>query len=156
MVSRRGESLGDVSSTLTLGPHITGCLIMPINYKRDYPSDWHEISRQIRFERAGSICECTGECGTDHRQEAKLEIADEVASDRCQAMNTGRHPITNSRVVLTVAHLCQCEPKCGEKSHLKAMCQRCHLRHDNDSHVRNARRNRQQKRIAAGALFDYS
>lgn len=135
---------------------------MPIDYSK-YPSDWHEISRQIRFERARSVCECTGECGTDHHKESEPEI-DEIyrdlaitlAPNRCQAMNAGDHPITNSRVVLTVAHLCQCEPKCSDKAHLKAMCQRCHLRLDIESHVRNARRNRQQKRIAAGALFDYS
>lgn len=52
---------------------------MPIDYSK-YPSDWHEISRQLRFERAQSICECTGECGTDHRRESAPEI-DEIYRD---------------------------------------------------------------------------
>ena len=60
-------------------------------------------------------------------------------------------------MVLTVAHLnadggpCQCEPHCGEPSHLKAMCQRCHLRYDHVRHVRNAR-NTRRKRLAVGEL----
>ena len=33
------------------------------------------------------------------------------------------------RVVLTVAHLCQ-DSTCDDEAHLKAMCNRCHLRYD--------------------------
>jgi len=36
--------------------------IRPENLTR-YPRDWKQISHRIRFERADSRCECTGECG---------------------------------------------------------------------------------------------
>lgn len=131
---------------------------MPINYK-DYPTEWRKVSLQIRTERAGLICECTGECGTDHAAEQDEEIAEIFAelgkpqpSNRCQAMNKCEHPITNSKVVLTVAHLCKCEPKCADVSHLKAMCQRCHLRLDGKLHARNAAKTRRAKRNN-GELF---
>ena len=64
---------------------------MPIDYK-NYPEDWKETSVFIRFHRAGGQCECFGECGHDH-------------NGRCGAKNGQPHPITGSKVVLTVAHL---------------------------------------------------
>lgn len=116
---------------------------MPVDYKH-YPSNWRAVSRQIRFERAEGRCECVGECGTDH------------GAERCQARNNAPHPDTKSRVVLTAAHLCTCHPLCSEPGHLKAMCNRCHLRLDAKLHAKNARRTRQKRRIEAGALFDYA
>lgn len=53
---------------------------MPINYS-EYPENWHEISKFIRFERAGNCCET------------------------CGAENYKLHPETGSKVVLTVAHI---------------------------------------------------
>lgn len=52
-----------------------------------YPKDWHAISRSIR-ERSGGRCEFT-----------------ETNGLRCEALNGQPHPLTGSRVVLTVAHL---------------------------------------------------
>ena len=125
---------------------------MPVDYS-NYPSDWHAISKQIRAERAGHICECVGECGTDHEAEHDAEIAEvlrelgkSLNADRCQAMNRCDHPITNSRVVLTVAHLCNCHPLCANPLHLKALCQRCHLRLDKPIHMRNAARTRRARK----------
>ena len=90
--------------------------IRPENRAR-YPHDWDEISRRIRFERAASHCECTGECGEDH-------------GGRCTAEHGQPHPHTNAVVVLTVAHLPGREiEQCGDDD-LKAMCQRCHNRMD--------------------------
>lgn len=44
---------------------------MPISRENAarYPDDWPEISRRIRFDRAGGRCECRGECGRDHSTE---------------------------------------------------------------------------------------
>jgi hypothetical protein len=50
-----------------------------------------------------------------------------------------------TRVVFTTAHLCDCRPLCGNLLHLKAMCQRCHLRVDQPLHTENARRTREAK-----------
>jgi len=53
---------------------------MPINYSEYHPK-WKLISKLIRFKRANNKCEW------------------------CQAENYKPHPITGSKVVLTVAHL---------------------------------------------------
>ena len=54
------------------------------------------------------------------------------------------------RIVLTVAHLCQCEPLCAIAEHVKAMCQRCHLRIDVELHVKHAASTRMRKKEKAG------
>ena len=91
----------------------------------DYPPDWKDFSRRIRFVRAGNRCECTGECGLHG---AGLF---HPAARRCVEMNGTKAKWAKSRVVLSVAHLnakggpCQCEPKCSIAAHVKAMCARC-------------------------------
>lgn len=88
---------------------------MPVDYSK-YPNNWHEISRFIRFERAGNRCET------------------------CGAGNYEPHPITGSRVVLTVVHInhqiddnrynpYRYDPDDPENN-LVAECQRCHTRRD--------------------------
>ena len=102
-----------------------------------YPSDWEQISIDIRYVRAGNRCEW------------------------CGAENHLPHPVTGSRVVLTVAHLgvdlpdgspgdkrnkMDCRPE-----NLAALCQRCHLRYDIDEHVENSRVTRSLKRHQAAS-----
>jgi hypothetical protein len=89
-----------------------------------YPRDWPEISKSIRFGRAGGRCECEGECGAGHE-------------GRCEALHGRPHPVTRSRVVLTVAHLDH-EPRNCDPANLRAMCQRCHLRYDAEQHRETA------------------
>jgi hypothetical protein len=103
---------------------------MPMNLK-DYPRDWPALSRRIRFERAGGKCEW---CGAVHGQP---------------------HPVTKSRVVLTVAHLGAAKPDGtpGDKhdkhdcrpENLAALCQRCHLGFDHGDHVAHARQTRERR-----------
>lgn len=99
---------------------------MAIN-RANYPPDWEAISKRIRFERAGNCCEW------------------------CGAVNYQPHPITGSRVMLTVAHIDH-NTQNNDDGNLAALCQRCHLRHDIDQHVKNAALTRRQKRIDAGQL----
>lgn len=97
---------------------------MPMDYKR-YPANWREISLRIRGERARWRCEW------------------------CGAENGQPHPVTGSRVVLTVAHLGtpHADGHKGDKhdkmdvreENLAALCQRCHIRYDIRDHVHNAR-----------------
>lgn len=103
---------------------------MPVDWKR-YPKNWKEISKRIRFERAGNRCEW------------------------CGAENYEMHPETGSKVVLTVAHLGTDHPdgRKGDKhdkmdvrdENLAALCQRCHLKYDIQEHVHNRRRNRERQ-----------
>lgn len=94
-----------------------------------YPPDWQQISLRIRTERANDRCECDGRCG-GHEQ-------------ACAAINREPHPITASRVILTVAHLDHNPANCAD-ANLLAMCQRCHLRYDAEVHrqTRTARQSR--------------
>lgn len=75
------------------------------------------------------------------------------AGPRCLALHAHAHPRTGSTVVLTVAHLCRCRDrdgrKCGEPTHLKAMCQACHLGLDRADHIAKARANRHRRRAVA-------
>lgn len=92
--------------------------------RSQYPDNWAEISKRIRYERAGNRCECDGECGAHE--------------GRCQAINGQPHPETGSLVVLTVAHLDH-DTTHNADDNLKAMCQRCHLTYDAAYHAINAR-----------------
>ena len=103
--------------------------IRPENRDR-YPPDWPEISARIRFERAGGRCECTGQCGVEHSSQ-------DLIPGRCTARHGEAHPVTSSRVVLTVAHLDHTPENC-DPDNLRAMCQRCHLTYDRKQHATTA------------------
>ncbi|WP_375435065.1 HNH endonuclease [uncultured Hymenobacter sp.] len=92
---------------------------MPIDYKRYHPK-WRLISRLVRFRRAGNRCEW------------------------CQALNYEPHPITGSKVILTVAHLDR-DRTHNRFSNLAALCQRCHLNYDRRAHIYNRRYGRYHK-----------
>ena len=111
--------------------------VRPENKKR-YPADWRAISSRIRHERAGGRCECHGECHGGH-------------DGRCAALNGQPHPITGSRVVLTVAHLDHVPENCADDN-LKAMCQRCHNNYDAGERRRGVQE-RQRAQAAVGDLF---
>lgn len=83
--------------------------IRPENRAR-YPKDWPAISRRIR-DRAENRCEGS------------------PAFPDCRAENGAPHPVTGSRVVLTVAHLDHQPENCADDN-LKAWCQRCHNTYD--------------------------
>lgn len=82
---------------------------MPIDYKLYHPN-WKAISRRIRFERAQNKCEW------------------------CQAENYQPHPVTGSKVILTVAHIDHNRDNNADEN-LAALCQRCHLNHDRNQHA---------------------
>jgi len=101
--------------------------IRPENKDR-YPKDWKKISLSIR-KRAGNRCE------------GSPDYPD------CKAENGCSHPVTGSRVVLTVAHLDHTPENC-DPDNLKAMCQRCHLHYDRFHHAETRRKGK-----AIGDLF---
>lgn len=125
-----------------------------------YPPNWSTEIRPAILARADGRCECLGECGHDHRAETGdvlglptgRDVAAEVREpDRCIARDRRDHPVTGSRVVLTVAHRDHTPEHCDE-SNLFAACQRCHLAYDRDHHAETRRATR---RAALGAtLFD--
>lgn len=100
---------------------------MPINYS-DYHPKWSLISRLIRFKRAQNKCEW------------------------CGAENYKSHPVTGSKVVLTVAHIDHDKTN-NRFNNLAALCQRCHLRHDLKQHMQNRKYGRNWKKDQLN-LFD--
>jgi|TARA_R100000049_G_C1878019_1_gene35389 5-methylcytosine-specific restriction endonuclease McrA len=94
-----------------------------------YPRDWVLRSRFIRTYRARNKCEW------------------------CGAANGQPHPVTGSRVVLTVAHVHDHRPEAASLLNLAALCQRCHNRHDAPMRAAN-RRSRQLKASGQLELFD--
>lgn len=92
-----------------------------------YPKDWKQISLRIRTERAENRCEW------------------------CSAENGKPHPVTGSKVVLTVAHLDHDPSNCID-SNLAALCQRCHNTYDAPMRRRGIAA-RQRETQAAGDLF---
>lgn len=95
---------------------------MPTDMTR-YGPHWAEFSAHIRFTRARYICECTGECRLHH-------------GHRCNEVHHKPARFAKGIIRLTVAHLCKCDPPCQDPTHVKAMCQRCHLRVDSYEHAR--------------------
>ena len=91
-----------------------------------YPLDWPAISVEVR-EVAGGRCEF------------------------CGAVNYAAHPVTGSRVVLTVAHLDHDPMNCAREN-LRALCQRCHLAYDLKMHLARAAETRRRKRRARGQM----
>lgn len=103
--------------------------IRPENRAR-YPADWKAISLRIRKERAGDRCEF------------------------CRVARNGQpHPVTGSRVILTVAHLDHQPENCADDN-LAAMCQRCHLTYDAGLHTRNAQATLRARRASGDLLGD--
>jgi hypothetical protein len=102
---------------------------MPIKLenKMKYPTNWKQISKHIRFVRAGNKCE------------------------KCGAENYKPHPITGSKVILTVGHLDH-NPENNDLKNLQAMCQRCHLNHDKNEH-RQSRFFSKLKKLGQQLLF---
>jgi 5-methylcytosine-specific restriction endonuclease McrA len=140
---------------------------MPFNRKL-YPANWREIRTRI-LERAGSACECRGECGSEHdggrcnapngvwivrhetdprRWRSRGDVDTTMCEDGCGGIRgyEGRLPV---KVVLTCAHL---DRDTGtDESRIIAACQRCHLKLDASQHASTARRNR-FARYAVGTL----
>lgn len=99
--------------------------IKPENRAR-YPKDWKAISLRVRAE-AGNRCEGS------------------PAYPDCRARTGRPHPVTGSKVVLTVAHLDHTPENCAREN-LKAWCQRCHNTYDAATRGAHAAITRHQQR----------
>ena len=71
---------------------------------------------------------------------------------RCIERNGEKAEWAKGKVVLTSAHLCDCDPLCRNLKHLKHMCQRCHLRVDVKLHKRH-RRERREREVGQARMF---
>lgn len=97
--------------------------IRPEN-RRLYPPNWKAIRREI-LERA------------EHRCEGSPAFPD------CRVSNHVPHPVTGSRVVLTIAHLDH-DPANSDPCNLRAWCQRCHNTYDAPTRAANRAKRRKE------------
>ena len=111
---------------------------MPCDYS-NYPNDWVDVRDRI-LKRAGG----NDWPGSDSRLGAICEW--------CGAMNYHAHPITGSKVVLTIAHLDDPDPMNCADDNLAALCQKCHNSFDAPMRVRNRAKKIREQEIKAGQL----
>ena len=115
--------------------------------KARYPANWRDIRAAI-LARAGDRCEFCGVPNKSWRRPGwdpwtcDPATADEWSDDGRKA----------TRIVLTIAHLDH-TPEHNDPANLRALCQRCHLKHDADHNQRKARQTRRRGK-ALGELFD--
>jgi hypothetical protein len=112
-----------------------------------YPIDWPQISREVRFRRAGGRCQ---HCGRPHGAELRCLpdgrwFDNETGTWRDAAGAEAAWPdvveatrIRRTRVVLAACHRNH-DPSDNRPRNLVALCQRCHLLHDRHEHRRRAR-----------------
>jgi hypothetical protein len=137
---------------------------MPIKSenKSRYPANWLDIRAAI-LERAGNCCEqckvanrtriCRGtgvDIDTYMTDEAEVFCANtgELFGQKRMSDYCVGHMVD---IVLTVSHTDHVIENC-DPSNRRALCQRCHLRHDAPLHAANARITRRARR-AVGDLF---
>lgn len=118
---------------------------MPIRGElRDlYPANWRDLSRRIRFERAGGVCQgCGRPHGTTVRCLPDGRWYDSTRNNwRDRRGRTASWPnleqmvrLRTTRVVLAAAYLNH-DPANNRLRNLRSLCQRCHLSHDRPHHL---------------------
>lgn len=132
-------------------------------HRERYPDTWDEISKRIRFERAGNKCELCGVANGAFIIRSVVDGSRYIVFDRNKfayqwpngdtlliADIPDEYPLRKYpiRVVLTTAHLDH-DTANNDDSNLAAYCQRCHLRHDKDLHATHAKETRLEKRARA-------
>lgn len=126
---------------------------MPCDYKKDYSPDWKTIRADI-LNRAAGKCEFCGlrnytfgardQAGGFYEREEILSMNFE---QRFQAFGESWKFI---RIILTVAHLDH-DTANNDSMNLKALCQRCHLKYDQEHHKANAAATRAARRTELAA-----
>lgn len=92
---------------------------MPCDYTK-YAENWKTEIRPAILKRAGNRCEF------------------------CGAENYQPHPITGSKVILTVAHLNH-DVTDNRPENLRALCQKCHNGYDASERAKNRKNNKKRK-----------
>lgn len=131
--------------------------IKPEN-KHKYPANWASEIRPRILARAENRCE-NPECrvhngAVGYREKdgrfVMLGRSVDEAGLKCDNAELDGHKVI--RIVLTIAHLDHDETNSADEN-LAALCQRCHLRHDQQQHTTNSYMTRMKKRNN-GELFN--
>lgn len=134
---------------------------MPIDYSK-YPANWKTEIRPAILERADNRCEiCNAVNGKAiFRGIYNGEEVYQYFDGNIHCALTGNYITTDTggveplhgdetqqaiKVVLTISHLDH-DITNNDYSNLKALCQKCHLKHDAKHHAANARETRNKKK----------
>ena len=139
--------------------------IKPENKCR-YPANWKQIRASI-LERAGHKCErCKAPNRTliargadsDDGTYMLCDGGDVFSAETGERLGLARgseYQVKRiTEVVLTIAHLDHVPENCDPEN-LRAWCQRCHLKYDQQHHSTNATATR-RSRLAVADLFDHA
>jgi hypothetical protein len=135
---------------------------MPIrpDLRNLYPPHWQDLSRKVRFERAGGVCQT---CGRPHGVTVNVLPDGRWYDPEQKTWRDGRgrnarwpdleqlSRLRATRVVLAAAHLDH-DPANNRLRNLRSLCQRCHMIHDRPYHLAQ-RRITYLLRRALGDLF---
>lgn len=123
-----------LGNPLTTTIQIEAMPIRPENIGR-YPADWRTAIVPAVRERSGNCCEGS------------------PAYPDCRAPNGEPHPVTGSKVVLTVAHLEHDDLETRDIERMRHWCQRCHNTYDAKMRAAGIR-HRAKLQCATADLFD--
>lgn len=112
---------------------------MPVDY-RNYPKNWKTEIRPGILHRASHCCEICGRANREFIVPSRC-CKEPLFDERNRCLNCHK---PRARIVLTIAHLDH-DVTNNRDDNLKALCQRCHLRHDAKLHAENARKTREAK-----------
>lgn len=104
---------------------------MPVDYKK-YPPNWFSEIRAAILLRAKNACEF---CGVENYSPI-------LKREKLRGVVGG---VKETRVILTIAHLDHNITN-NEPWNLRALCQRCHLKHDQAHHQESCKRTRAKQR----------
>ena len=114
---------------------------MPIDYN-EYPPNWKTEIRPRILARANNCCE---ECGVENHR-----IIKRYPNGKWEYITTFTSRLKfygYTKVILTIAHLNHDKLNWDVKDeHLKALCQRCHLKLDIKHHTTNRKYGRNHSR----------
>lgn len=125
-----------------------------------YPIDWPQLSRHVRFERAGGVCQGGGR---PYGEFVRVLPDGRRFDTTRQTWRNGRgRPVRwpdigdatrvrQTRIILAAAHLDH-NPGNNRLRNLRSLCQRCHLIHDRPHHLAQRRITYLQRRDL-GDLF---
>jgi hypothetical protein len=136
--------------------------MMPIRpeFRHLYPKHWPELSRAVRFVRAGGRCQT---CSRPHGATLRCLPDGRWFDPEWGTWRNGRGRsaawpdlleatrLKTTRVVLAAAHLDH-DPANSRLRNLRSLCQRCHMLHDKPYHL-TQRWLTYRRRYAMGDLF---
>lgn len=114
--------------------------IMPIRpeNKKLYPKNWKQIRKDI-LQRANNKCEF---CGVDNYSEGyRDKDGNFIKSIGMQQEADALDGEKIIQIVLSIAFLDH-NPQNNDYNNLRALCQRCHLRHDIEQHRQSRIKNK--------------